>query len=74
MAISTLRNLTLLLVVASMLRPANPKIEKLWPNIRDAIPSTQDLAVVASSILFVKTIVRQLQLMHEANMTSGFSS
>jgi transposase len=47
-------------------RCSPPEIEELWPAIRDAIPATQDAAVIASLILFVKTIVRQLQLLHEA--------
>jgi transposase len=47
-------------------RCSPPEIEGLWPTIRDAIPATQDAAVIASSILFVKTIVQQLQLLHEA--------
>ena len=47
-------------------RCSPPEIEELWPTIRNAIPATQDAAVIATSILFVKTIVRQLQLLHEA--------
>jgi transposase len=47
-------------------RCSPPEIEELWPAIRDAIPATHDAAVIASSILFVKTTVRQLQLLHEA--------
>lgn len=47
-------------------RCSPPAIEELWPAIRDAIPATHDAAVIASSILFVKTTVRQLQLLHEA--------
>src|SRR4030095_3871700 len=47
-------------------RCSPPQIEELWPAIRDAIPATHDAAVIASSILFVKTTVRQLQLLHEA--------
>jgi transposase len=47
-------------------RCSPPEIEELWPTVRDAIPATLDVAVITSSILFVKTIVRQLQLLHEA--------
>ena len=47
-------------------RCSPPEIEELWPTVRDAIPATLDVAVIRSSILFVKTIVRQLQLLHEA--------
>jgi len=47
-------------------RCSPPEIEELWPTVRNAIPATQDAAVIATSILFVKTIVRQLQLLHEA--------
>src|SRR5207249_3387284 len=47
-------------------RCSPPEIEELWPAIRNAIPITQDAAVIASSILFVKTMVRQLQILREA--------
>jgi len=46
-------------------RYSPPEIEGFWPTIQDAIPATHDAAVIASSILFVKTIVQQLQLLHE---------
>jgi transposase len=47
-------------------RCSPPDIEELWPLMRNAISATRDAAVIASSILFVKTIVQQLQLLHEA--------
>jgi len=47
-------------------RCSPPEIEELWPAIRNAIPATQDAAVIASSILFVKTMLRQLQILREA--------
>lgn len=47
-------------------RHSAPEIEELWPAIRQAVPATHDAAVIASSILLVKTIVRHLQLLRES--------
>lgn len=47
-------------------RHAAPGLEELWPAIRKAVPATHDAAVIASSVLFVTTLVQQLQGLREA--------
>lgn len=47
-------------------RHSAPGLEELWPAIRQAIPATHDAAVIASSILLVRTTVRQLQHLRES--------
>ena len=56
-------------------RCSPPEIEELWPTVRDAIAITLDVAVITSSILFVKTIVRRFSSYMRlfGNMTSAFS-
>lgn len=47
-------------------RHAAPDLEELWPSIRAAVPATHDAAVIASSVLFVRTVVQQLERLRQA--------
>jgi transposase len=44
-------------------RLAPPQMEELWPAIQAAVPATEDLAVISSATLWVKSTLRQLQLL-----------
>jgi len=47
-------------------RSCAPDSEQLWQTIRHAVPATQDGAVNASSALFVRALVQQLQILRNA--------